>query len=111
VSPSPYSSKQKHGQSIHNNSPVPGINFCLRVSIPVIRHHDQGNSCKGQHLIGAGLQVQRFIPLSSRWEAWQYPGRYGVMEGVQSSIFCSKGNQEKAHFQVARRRFSNPPSK
>ena len=28
----------------------------------------QGNSCKGQHLVGAGLQVQRFIPLSSRWE-------------------------------------------
>jgi hypothetical protein len=32
----------------------------------VNRHHDQGNSYKGQHLIGAGLQVQRFSPLSSR---------------------------------------------
>jgi hypothetical protein len=32
----------------------------------VHRHHDQGNSYKGQHLIGAGLQVQRFSPLSSR---------------------------------------------
>ena len=32
------------------------------------RHHDQGKSYKGQHLIGAGLQVQRFSPLSSRWE-------------------------------------------
>jgi hypothetical protein len=32
------------------------------------RHHDQGNSYKGQHLIGAGLQVQRFSPLSSRQE-------------------------------------------
>jgi hypothetical protein len=28
------------------------------------RHHDQGNSHKGQCLIGAGLQVQRFSPLS-----------------------------------------------
>jgi hypothetical protein len=25
-------------------------------------------SYKKQHLIGAGLQVQRFSPLSSRWE-------------------------------------------
>ena len=32
------------------------------------RHHDQDKSYKKQHLIGAGLQVQRFSPLSSRWE-------------------------------------------
>jgi hypothetical protein len=33
------------------------------------RHQDQGNSYKGQHLIGAGLKVQRFSPLlSSRQE-------------------------------------------
>jgi hypothetical protein len=32
------------------------------------RHYDQGKSCKEQHLIGAGLQVQRFSPVSSRWE-------------------------------------------
>ena len=30
------------------------------------RHHDQGKCYKKQHLIGAGLQVQRFSPLSSR---------------------------------------------
>jgi hypothetical protein len=34
----------------------------------VDRHHDHCKSYKGQHLIGAGLQVQRFSPLSSRWE-------------------------------------------
>jgi hypothetical protein len=28
----------------------------------------QGISYKEQHLIGAGLQVQRFSPLLSRWE-------------------------------------------
>ena len=28
------------------------------------RHHDQGNSYTRQHLIGAGIQVQRFNPLS-----------------------------------------------
>jgi hypothetical protein len=34
----------------------------------VNRHHDQGKSYKKQHLIAAGLQFQRFSPLSSRWE-------------------------------------------
>jgi hypothetical protein len=34
----------------------------------VKRHHDQGDSCKEQHLVGAGLQAQRFSPLSSRQE-------------------------------------------
>ena len=34
----------------------------------VNRHQDQGKSYKKQHLIGAGLQVQRFSPLPSRWE-------------------------------------------
>jgi hypothetical protein len=32
------------------------------------RHHNQGKAYKGQHLIGTGLQVQRFSPLSSRQE-------------------------------------------
>jgi hypothetical protein len=40
----------------------------VKVSIAVKRDHDQSNSYKGQHLIGAGLQVQRFSPLSSRQE-------------------------------------------
>jgi hypothetical protein len=34
----------------------------------VNRHDDRGKSYQKQHLIGAGLQVQRFSPLSSRWE-------------------------------------------
>jgi hypothetical protein len=38
----------------------------IRVPIAVRRHHDQGNFYKGQYLIGAGLQDQRFRPLSSR---------------------------------------------
>ena len=41
------------------------------------RYHDQGNSCKGQHLIGSGLQVQRFSPFSSKW---QHLGRHGAAE-------------------------------
>jgi hypothetical protein len=34
----------------------------------VNRHHDHDKSYKGQHLSGAGLQVQKFSPLSSKWE-------------------------------------------
>jgi hypothetical protein len=60
---------------------------CLSVSIAVNRHHDQGNSYKGQHLIGAGLQVQKFSPLSPRQEAWQHPGRHGT-GGAKSSTSC-----------------------
>ena len=33
--------------------------------IAVKRHHDQGNFYKGQYLVGAGLQFQRFNPLLS----------------------------------------------
>jgi hypothetical protein len=58
---------------------------CLRVSIAVKRHHDQGNSYKGQHLIEAGLQFHRFSPLSSWREAWQCPGRHGAGDGIERS--------------------------
>jgi hypothetical protein len=58
---------------------------------------------RGQHLFRAGLQVQRFSPLSSRQEAWQHPGRHGT-GGAESSISCSKGKKEKTVSHVARRR-------
>ena len=64
----------------------------VRVSISVKRRCDHGNSYKGQHLIGAGFQVQRFSPLSSRQEAWQRLGRHGAGE-AESSTSSSKGNQ------------------
>ena len=35
---------------------------------------------KEKHLIGAGLQFQRFSPLSSWQEAWQHAGRHGAGE-------------------------------
>jgi hypothetical protein len=40
------------------------------------RRHDQSKSSKGQHLIGAGLQVQRFSLLSSR------QGRGSIQAGM-----------------------------
>jgi hypothetical protein len=58
--------------------PATQIRHYLRVSIAEKRYHEQGNSYKGEHLTGAGLQVQRFGPLSSCQEAWQLAGRHGV---------------------------------
>jgi hypothetical protein len=48
------------------------------------KHQDQGNSYK-EHLIGAGLQAQRFSPLSSYQKAWQCPDRHGTGKGDESS--------------------------
>ena len=64
------------------------------ISIAMKRYHDQSNSCKGQDLTGAGLQILRFIPLSSWQEAWQCPSRYGAGERAQSSTSCSESKQD-----------------
>jgi hypothetical protein len=71
-------------------------------------HHDQDNSYKGQHLIGAGLQVQRFCPLSSMQEVWQHPGRHGA-GAAESSISCSKDKQKKTGFPGAEKKVSESP--
>ena len=52
----------------------------------VNRHHDHGKSYKRTTSWGAGLQVQRFRPLSSRWEY----GRHGA-GGAGSSTSSSEG--------------------
>ena len=58
---------------------------CLsQCSIAMKRHRDHSNSYKEKHLTGAGLQVQRFSPLLSWWEACQNPGILGA-GGAQSS--------------------------
>jgi hypothetical protein len=60
--------------------------LCLSCGFTAVkRQQDQGKSYKGQYLIGAGLQVQRFSPLSSWREAWQHPGRPGAGEGAERS--------------------------
>jgi hypothetical protein len=43
-----------------------------------------------QHLIGAGLQVQRFSPLSSWQEAWQHPGRHSTGEVLHLNPTAAK---------------------
>ena len=61
---------------------------------------------EGEHLIGAGLQVQRFSPLSSRQEHGSH-GRHGI--GIfENSTSCSKVKQEKTSIQAARRRVYKP---
>jgi hypothetical protein len=47
--------------------------------------YNQGSFYKGIHLIGDGLDFQRFSSLSSWWEAWQHSGRHGVGECAESS--------------------------
>jgi hypothetical protein len=78
---------------------------CLRVSTAEKRHHDQDHTHKGQHFIGAGLQSQRFSPLSSWQEAWQQTGSHGS-GGADSSISCSRVKQEKPGSYMARKRVS-----
>jgi len=58
--------------------------FLTQCPIALKRHHDHSNFYKGKHLIGAGLQVQRFSPWSS-WQNMERAGRHGAGEGAQSS--------------------------
>jgi len=51
---------------------------------------------KGKHLIGAGLQFERFRSLLSWMEAWWPVGRYVAGERAESSTPGSSGNREKA---------------
>jgi hypothetical protein len=50
----------------------------------VTRHHGQSKSYRRKKLIGAGLQFQRFNPLSSWQEAWQQVGEEGSGKIVES---------------------------
>ena len=57
-----------HALRWRDNGEYTGV--LIGVLVSVKRHHDQGNSYKEQHLIGAGLQFQRFSPLA----LWQEHG-------------------------------------
>ena len=59
---------------------MPFLAVLVRISIAVNRHHDQDSSYRGQHLIGADLWVQRFNPLSSRWEHGSVQADLGLEE-------------------------------
>ena len=60
-----------------------------RVYIAVKRHHDHGNSYKGNHLIGAGLQFQRL-------ETWWCAGRHGAGGEAESATSDWQTAEENA---------------
>ena len=60
------------------------------------RHHDQSNSYKG-HLIGAGLQFQRFSPLPSQQKAWQCASRHGTGRAESSTSCFEVSHKEVLH--------------
>jgi hypothetical protein len=69
--------------------------YLSQYPIAVKRHHCLIYSWKGKHLIGAGLQFQRFIPLSSWWNAWQHAVRHGNGQVAESSTSASSGNRKR----------------
>jgi hypothetical protein len=67
----------------------------VMISVTVKTHHDHSSLYKWKHLVGAGLQVQRFSLLSSWQGTWQCPGRKGVGGGAKSSTSGSSGSKKR----------------
>jgi hypothetical protein len=61
----------------------------------VKRPDDHDNTYKRKHLVGAGLQFQKFGPLSSWHRAWLNTGTHGVGMVTESSIFGLCRQQEE----------------
>ena len=71
--------------------------YIVVLVLAVKRHHDQDNAHKEQHLIGAGLQFQKFSPLFSWLEAQQssqHAGKHGTREGTESSTSWSASSRK-----------------
>ena len=62
---------------------------CLGVSIALKRHCDNSNAYKGKHLIGAGLQVQRYSPFR------KHICIHETGEGAESSIYVCGQREER----------------
>ena len=95
----------KHGLTFQNKMvlPIPTIpsalliptSVLIKISITLRKHHDHSKSYKGKHLIGAGLQFQRFSPLSScGWGTYWLAGRHGNREVAEGSTSVSAGNRK-----------------
>ena len=65
------------------------VTVLVRVSIAVKRHHDQGNFYKGQYLIKAALQLQRFGQSTSWQEACQHPRWHGACGAESYGVLFS----------------------
>jgi hypothetical protein len=64
------------------------LSFCRR-------HCGHGNSYKGKHFMCDWLTAQRFSPLLSWWEAWQFVGRHGADKGAESSASWSAAKGDR----------------
>ena len=62
----------------------------VRVFIAVKILHNQGNSYKGQRVIGAGFTGSEVQSIIIKAGTWQYPGRHGA-GGAESSTSSSEG--------------------
>lgn len=76
------------------------------------RHHDEGNSCKGQLLIKGWPTGSEVWFITIKVGEWQHPGRHGVFqeESADSSTSLSKGSQEQTVSHLAKRRVSKTPA-
>jgi hypothetical protein len=83
------------------------IDILVRVPIAMKRHHDQSNSYKENHLIGAGLQVQRISSLSSRWEHGSFQEGM-VLEELRVLHLVSKADRRKLSFRQLEKRPQSP---
>jgi hypothetical protein len=74
----------------------------------VKRHHNQGNSYKGKHLIRADLQVLRFSPLSSRQDDGSIQADMVLEKELRVLPLNPRHPGEETVLQAARRRVSKP---
>jgi hypothetical protein len=79
-----------------------------RVSIAVKRHHDQGNSYKGQHSIGAGLQFKRLSQFSSWWKHSRVQTDMELEKELRILHLDLRAARRQSLLQAARRRVSCP---
>ena len=72
------------------------------------RHHDQGNSYKGQHLIGAALQFQGSVHYHHARIHWSIQADMVLEKELRILHLDLKAARKKTVFQASRRGVSNP---
>ena len=92
--------------NLFENNLIINIVDCISQGFTAVnRHYDQGKSYKWHHLIGAGLQVERFSWLSSRQKHGSIQA--GVVQEELRILHLYQGSQEQTeHPQASRRKIS-----
>ena len=93
------------------------MEVCIRVSVAGKRHHDQDNSYKGKHFIGAGRQVPRFSSLYQGRNRGSIQGgtaleelRVLLHDRTIARRYCPPGGQEEG-LQVHPQSDTLPPTR